>query len=384
MTNRLPCGPGIGRLAAAAAVLGALVLSGALVATPSGPALAQGQAALVKVDEVTVEPLSQTVDVIGRLVARRAGEVSARIGGPVERFLVEVGDRVEQDQVVAELNAARLQALRDSAASSLDAAKAGLATKRAELELAQQELKRLEGLKRSAAFSQANYEDTQRRVEIAEAAIAEARAAIAIAEAELALREIDLAYSRIRAPYGGVVTQRLTEVGAYVQTGSPVIYMLSDQELEIEADVPVRRLAGLRPGTTVRFRLDDETLYRATVRAIVPAENPLTRTRPVRFVPRFAERLPALANDQSVVVQVPVGPPREVVTVHKDAVLKRPDGDLVFVVVDGTAQPRPVSLGEAIGGRLEVLGGLEPGEAVVVRGNERLQPGAPVRINGAS
>ncbi len=384
MTNRLPNARGLVRPLAAVALVGTFLISGTLPLTPPGPVLAQGQAALVRVDEVTLEPLSQTVDVIGRLVARRAGDVAARISGPVERFLVDVGDRVESGQVIAEINAARLEALRDAAAGALDAAEAQLATNRAELKLAQQELKRFEGLKRSAAFSQANYEDAQRNVEIAEAVVAEARAAIVVAQAELALREIDLDYSRVRAPYDGVVTQRLTEVGAYVQTGAPLVFMISDQDLEIEADVPVRRLAGLRPGTPVRFRLNDETLYRAVVRAVVPAENPLTRTRPVRFATRFDGRPPALADDQSVVVQVPVGPPREVVTVHKDAVLKRPTGDLVFVVADGVAQPRPVRLGEAIGGRLEVLEGLQPGEDVVIRGNERLQPGTPVRINGAS
>ena len=176
----------------------------------------------------------------------------------------------------------------------------------------------------------------------------------------------------------------MTEAGAYVQIGDPVVNLVSDEELEIEADVPVQRLSGLLPGTTVEFRLEGPTLYRATVRAIVPAENPLTRTRPVRFVTRFDERLKTLANDQSVAVLVPIGAPREALSVHKDAVIKRPEGAVVFVVENDTAQPRQVRLGQAIGNRLEVLEGLSAGDAAVVRGNERLMPGAPVRVNGAS
>ena len=81
---------------------------------------------------------------------------------------------------------------------------------------------------------------------------------------------------------------------------------------------------------------------------------------------------------------IPVGEAREVVTVHKDAILNRPNGSVVFVVVDGQAMIRPVMLGESVGSRVAVSDGLAPGDLVVVRGNERLRPGQPVRHNGAS
>ena len=81
---------------------------------------------------------------------------------------------------------------------------------------------------------------------------------------------------------------------------------------------------------------------------------------------------------------MPLGPAREVLSVHKDAVTRRGEQSLVFVVEKEIAKMRPVQLGEAIGERFEVLGGLRAGDAVVVRGNERLQPNAKVRVgNGA-
>ncbi|MFQ5626432.1 MAG: hypothetical protein ACE5FM_07260, partial [Methyloligellaceae bacterium] len=58
--------------------------------------------------------------------------------------------------------------------------------------------------------------------------------------------------------------------------------------------------------------------------------------------------------------------------------------DMVFVVSGGTAQPRPIRVGEAVGGRFEVVSGLKQGETVVIRGNERLQPGIKVRIGKGS
>ena len=72
---------------------------------------------------------------------------------------------------------------------------------------------------------------------------------------------------------------------------------------------------------------------------------------------------------------MPTGAPRSVVSVHKDAVIKRGDQSIVYVVANGSAQLRRVRLGEAVGSRLEVLDGLNDGDLVVVRGNERLQPG---------
>jgi multidrug efflux pump subunit AcrA (membrane-fusion protein) len=67
-----------------------------------------------------------------------------------------------------------------------------------------------------------------------------------------------------------------------------------------------------------------------------------------------------------------------VTTVHKDAVVHQPDGATVFVVTDGAAESRPIRTGLAVGERIEVVAGLEPGETVVVRGNERLRPGQKV------
>lgn len=350
----------------------------------SEAALAQNDSARVRVDAVKTEPLDQTVPVIGRLVARQAGVVSARINGPVERFLVEVGDRVEVGDVIAVLTKDSLEARRDLAASQLAEAEAQVKTKEASLALARQEARRLEGLKESAAFNQSRYEDVQQEVAVARAEVAEAEANAQTYSAEMRLAEINLNYAEVVAPYPGVIAQRRTEAGAYLQVGDPVVDMIADGTLEIEADVPFRNVVGLEPGTAVRFGLDDGTKHWAIVRALVPEENPLTRTRTVRFVPEFGETLGPLAADQSVTVQIPTGAPRTVVSVHKDAVIKRGEQSIVYVVAKGSAQLRTVRLGEAVGSRLEVLDGLNDGDLVVVRGNERLQPGDKVSIDKES
>jgi RND family efflux transporter MFP subunit len=355
-----------------------------LAPAAAGPAAAQDQAMLVRVDTVKRVALSQTVPVIGRLVARQAGMVAAQVSAPVEMFHIEVGDRVETDQIIASLDDDILKARRDLVAGRLGEAEAKLAVKQAQLKLARQDFKRLEGLKKSAAFNQARFDDARQNVVIAGAEVHEAESAIASARADLELAEIALRDTAVRAPYAGTVIERLVEAGAYVQIGEPLVRMLGDRSLEIEADVPFQNLTGLAVGTEIAITLDDATRHTAVVRAMLPAENPLTRTRVVRLAPQFSETSRPLATDQSVTLQIPLGAERTVLSVHKDAVIRRRGQEMVFVIEDDETQARPVELGTAVGNRLEVRSGLADGDRVVVRGNERLKPGDKVRIDGAS
>lgn len=365
-----------------AVILAALALDGGIAPAPVWAQAPDG--ALVGVEKVRVEPLSQTVPLAGRLVSLRAGDIAARIPGPVAHIEVEVGDRVGKGYVLANLDNETLQAEVDMSQSELSEAQAELETWMAEKELALTELRRQEGLRKSVAFSHARFEDAQKKAGVAEARVGRARANVAIKRTTLQRRQIDLEYATIRAPYPGVIVRRYTEVGAYVDRGDKIVRIIADRALEVEADIPVNRLSGLPVGRNVEFTLDDGTKHVAKVRAILPSENPLTRTRTVRLVPDFSETNRPLAESQSAIVSVPVSDDREVVSVHKDAILKRPTGDMVFVVIDNKAMPRPVKVGEAIDGRLEIVSGLKEGEVVVVRGNERIQPGAKVRVEKGS
>lgn len=347
-----------------------------LMAMAAPPAWAQ-EAALVGVDTVREEPFSQTVQVIGRLVSRRAGAVAAQTRGPVLEMRVDVGDRVKQGEIIAVLVSDRTGAEKDLRAAELAAAEASLATARSELRLRQQELARIQGLRTSPAFSRGNFDDKRQEVAMVESGLAGAQAAVASARAQLRLAEIDLEDTRIVAPYSGVVTQRHTEVGAHVDVGDTVVSLLDDRNLEVEADVPAERIGGLVPGTPVTIHIDGRHV-RATVRAVVPEENPLTRTRAVRFALELGD-FPHLAANQSVTVELPAGVSRTVVTVHKDAILNRKGRTMAVVVTDDTAEIRPVRLGASVGSRFEVLDALKPGDVVVVRGNERLRPGQKIR-----
>ena len=375
------CGHGrVGRLLRTFAAVAIAVAAWLGVAAPE---VAAQQPAVVSVDEVRMEAMVQTVPVIGRLVARRAGEVAARTAGPVAQLLVAVGDRVNEGDPIAVLDTVRLRAERNRLAALVNEAQANLERLAAQAALHRQELRRLEGLRDSAAFSQSRFEDARQEVIIAESATGTAEAARVSAEARLSLAEIDLLWATIRAPYPGVITLVHTEVGAWLGVGQRVVSMVNDRDLEVEADVPSNRIEALDAGTPVSLVFDDGSEHAAVVRAVVPAENALTRTRQVRFTPRFAAVRKPLAVNQSATVVLPAGRSRQALTVHKDAIVRRQGQAFVYVAKDGQAQIRPVQLGTAVGGRFEVLGGLGPGEPVVVRGNERLRPGQQIAVGGA-
>ncbi len=359
-----------------------LLLVTALAMSGFDAAVAQDQPALVQVDEVRTEPLNQTRPVLGRIVTKQQGEVAVRVGGQVSSVAVDVGDQVEKGAPLVELDAEPVQYGLDLANAEYETALADQATAEAEIELLESELARLARLKKSAAFSKAQLEDKVRQIAVAKRRMSAATARLGQYQAKQRSSAKDLDDMVIRAPYAGVVSRRLVSPGAYVRPGDAVVSLIDDRSLEIEADVPVDQLEALTPGANLEVIIAGER-YGADVRAIVPEENPLTRTRAVRLTPEFGDETSGLAVAQSVTLEVPIGLTRDVMTVDKDGVIQRPNGAIVFLVKNQAATPQPVQLGAAVGGRFEVLGGLEEGDLVVIRGNERLQPGQAVTYPGA-
>ena len=338
----------------------------------------------VGIDAVISEAINQTVPVIGRFVARQTGVVAARINGPIGEIRAEVGDSVKAGDVIAVLvnDALKWQlALQKANQQQFGAA---VRTGKARIKLRRQELKRLERLKKSAAFSQARMEDKRQEVVVAESQLAEAQGRLNSAIANRKLAEINLYNATVRAPYSGVITKRHSEVGAYVKVGDPVVTLVDDTHLEIEAEVPATRTGGLKPKTKIQAFINRDTEISTVVRAVVPEENTQTRTLTVRFIPELSSYQGKMSANQSVTLQIPVNSAKSATTVHKDAIISRKGKTLVYLAKDSKATLRTVRLGEAVGIRFIVNSGLIPGDVVVVRGNERLKPGQKIRYKGSA
>jgi len=389
MTRRQPLPIRSSRRTIGAAVSIAAAVMLAAAAAPSRAAdKAPAPAMTVGVDAVVTESLRQTVPVIGRLVGRTSG-LAARVEGSIAELRVEVGDRVGKGDVIAVLVADQYKWEYELRKAEVAQFEAIVKTQKAKIALRRQEFSRLERLKESAAFSLARLEDKRQEVVVAESEAIEAEGRLASARASLGLAKTNLDNTAIRAPFDGAVAKRMVEIGVYVKIGDPLVTIVDDRGFEIEAEIPSQYTAGLAPRTPVAVTLAGGPTVTARVRAVVPAEDPQNRTRTARLIPEVPadpdDRPPGLQNlaaNQSVTLHVPIAADGDAVTVHKDAVITRDGGRVVYLVQGAEALARNVVLGDAVGNRFVVKAGLKPGDIVVVRGNERLRPGQKVIYDG--
>ena len=342
-------------------------------------ASSQERVSFVGVDKVISEPLLQTMPVIGRFIAKESGIVATRIAERVYKMMVQVGDRVEEGDVVAKLASDRLNSRIKLLLSDLRRMESQLAKEVANDKKMAQTHKRILALRSSNAFRKDREQDSERDLEITGEMVSRAKADIARANANLTMGQIALEDAKIIAPYQGVVVKRHTIAGNYVRVGDPIITLLNDTDLEIEADVPSIRALELKANTKVKAKLQNGLSFNAYIRAVIPQENSQTRALAVRLNISDGPHTRGLTGNQSVTLQIPIGKSTEVITVHKDAVIVKNGKKMVFIVKQGKVSIQPTKLGRAAGGRFEVLDGLKPGDVVVIRGNERLRPGESVK-----
>ena len=234
---------------------------------------------------------AQEVSVIGKIVARQSGDIAAQIGAPVSDVQAVGGDRVSQGDVLAIFNVDDRKADLASAEARVEVAIAELGVNKAALELEQAKLSRFERLKESAAFNASQYEDSQIEIRRLEAQLEVAKAQIATNKAAVDRILVDIERAKVTAPFDAVVVSRTAEVGDYVSAGQKLFTLVSVAELEIEADVPTDIAVSLKPGARVKASTRSGQNIDALARVVIPIENPLTRTRVVRFTVTQPENL---------------------------------------------------------------------------------------------
>ena len=353
-----------------------LVLTAATTA-----AFAQGRAAAVGVQEVEMRALAETVPVFAEIITARDGNVAGRVAGNVALVSVLAGARVETGDLLVELDDELLEIQVAQSEAQLAEAQAGIETARARVDRARIALERIEALRGGTAFSAGRFDDAQADFLEAEAQFFEAQAREKSAESRLAETRYRLERTTILAPFSGVVLEVNTIPGAFIQAGTPVVRLLDTDAFEVQANVPSRYTAFLTAGQVVAASTETGAELMLELRAVLPVEDPSTRTRAVLFSVTELSAVTDAAVGQSLTVEIPVGAARDVLSVPKDALVQGQGGWTVFVAADDQAQPRPVTLGVPLGDRYEVVSGLQPGDLVVVRGNERLRPGQAISAN---
>ena len=339
---------------------------------------AQGRATAVSVATVEARTLAETVPVFAEVATSRDGAVASRVAGNVQEVHVLAGARVAKGDLLVELNRDLLSIRAAQSEAELAEADARISTARVRVDRTNKILARVEALRGSSSFSEGRFDDAQSDMLEARSQLAEAQARKKSSEARVAETRYQLERSIITAPFAGVVIEVNTIPGAFIQAGSPVVRLLDTDVLEVIAGIPARYVTFLEPGQQMQASTETGVELTLQLRAILPIENPSIRTRDARFDALGLADIANVAVGQSLSVQVPVGAARDVISVPKDALVQARGGWTVFVAMDGKAQPRVVTLGVALGNRYEVLSGLQTGDLVVVRGNERLRPGQDI------
>ena len=323
--------------------------------------------------------------VTGDLRAARRVDVATREKGLVLELAVREGDRVEKDAVLARLDAELLELQLAAVRAQREPADAMVAERGLDLQKAQRDLEAVEALAAKDAANPKELADAKTAVAAARARLDEARGRMDVLDAEARTLEKRIRDTTIRAPFAGTVTARRTELGAWLAEGASVIELLSTSQLEVWLEVPQDLFGALtRQSGPIEVCVGSGgTSF--VVAGLVVVPDVAVRGRTFRLRGPVDAALP-LAPGMSVTALVPTEEKREMLTVHRDAILRNELGSFVYSVVPGgegrpaSAAPTPVEVLFQVGERAVVRAGrLQPGTDVVIEGNERLYPMAPIQ-----
>lgn len=310
---------------------------------------------LVTVEPVRSEQFVERIDAIG---TARANE-QVTLAAPVTERIIELnfgdGGFVRQGQVVAVLARGQQEAqLADAEARAREAAK---------------QLDRLDELRRRGFATNSAVDAQTAAAESARAQAAQARASI---------RD-----RIIRAPFSGYLSLRVISEGAIVQAGSEIATISDLSRIKLDFTVPETLLSAVRPGQAIDARAAafPDRRFSGRIDSIDPVINPQTRAATVRAILPNPDRklLPGMLLTVSI-----VSTSREALAVPELAVVGEGDRSYVFTVEDQVAKRVPVETGLRERGRIEIVGGLKPGQPIVTEGVVKLTDGQRVRVGGAA
>lgn len=364
--------------------LAALVV--ALVLPNAARAVAlQAPPSPVRVDAVREELVQEKRRVTGNVRAVRRAKVATQEAGLVLELLVREGAHVKTGEVLARLDAKRLQLELAVLASQELVSQALLAERQRDLERAQRDLDSLTRLAEREAANPKELDDARTSVSTSQARLEWARQDIEVTGARRKLLEDRIGDMEVKAPFAGTVVALRTEVGEWLVAGAAAVELVSSDELEVWLDVPQRDYAAVRaqPGS-IRIVADatGEPLVAESYRWIEEIDLEARTFRVIAPVPANA----ALAAGMSVTAEVPTAASGRHLTVANDAILRNEVGPYVYAAVPGAdgksqqAVPMPVEVLFRTKERAVVRSqALHAGMDVVVEGNERLYPTAPIQ-----
>lgn len=326
----------------------------------------------------------------GTVQARFSVGVGARVAGALEKVLVDVGDEVEEGQLLAQLDTTELSARLRSAQRAVTSARREVALARANLAKAQSDRdiarlrsERAKNLAASDIVSVADADDAEAAFRAAEANHRAARATIDVRQASLArlleerrVAEITLSYARITSPMKGVITRRALEPGATVGLERVLFQLVDPESLWVAALVDQSLVDQISVGQPATIRLRSGAEYSGHVARVALEADRVTREIEVDVA--FDRRPSRFAIHEQADATIH-GEEQRGLTTPSTAITHSGEDSDVFIVQDGIAQRRTVRLGTIGAQRALVRDGLAEGDVVIVdaqsaRAGQRVSP----------
>jgi RND family efflux transporter MFP subunit len=323
------------------------------------------------------------LDASGYVVARRQATLSAQIIGTVTFLNAEEGQHVREGDVIARVNDANYSAALRQAVAQQRQAKAAL-------DDAAPIYARYQRLRDQSAISTDAFENER-------AAYDATLTALSVAEATVAVAQSNENYTTVRAPFAGVVTDKVAQIGEIVSpaaagggdTRTGIATIVDMDSLEVEVDVSENYIDRVRAGEKASIVLNAYPDWQipASVIAVIPTADQSKGTVKVRvaieakdprILPQMGARVSFMTEENPA--QAGAAPRAAGITVPLDAVTSSGASGTVFVVHDDTVEARQVRLGLKTAQSVTVLSGLAPGERIATGDLARLHDGAKVKI----
>lgn len=305
----------------------------------------------VAVRSIVVESAARAAheEVVGTVQSRLRAAIEPKVSARIESLLVAPGQVIKAGDLIAQLDAREIQARLDQAM--------------AVHEQATRELDRARILLRQQSTAQSEFDAIQARERMALGAQNEAAAM--------------LAYTKVVAPFDGIITRKLAEVGDLAAPGKPIAEIEDPGALRFEADVPESLIGHVKLGAKLAVRIGVTTAaIEGAVVELAPVADRASRTFLVKIDLSPTENL---RSGQFGRVLVPMGESRSL-HVPLSALVVRGQLETVFVVEKQHAQLRLVRTGQRTDTEVELLAGVAPGESVVTEGAEQLRDTQPVTL----
>lgn len=357
----------------------------------------------IQTSRATEQPLTRFMRVTGTLTAQEQAEVAAEIAGRVVATPVERGTQiaagsdlvriatteVEAQAKEAEANAAQIEARLgqpDVAGFEIDRVPE-VASARGTYELAQADFERAKMLFDQKLVSQAEFdrsraqaENLRRQYEAARNGAEQQRQALAAARARVSLARKALADTVVRAPFDGVVSQRLVSVGDYVTRGTKVASVMRVNPLRVELTVPAQYIPSVAVGRAVSLEVDayPGKTFTGHVRYVSPDVRADSRALVVEAVVPNGDG--TLKPGLFATAQIEEASQTPGVIVPAVAVRTVSGTARVYVVAGDHVEERIVTTGQTIGKSIEITSGVKAGDVVAVSNFGQLADGVRVAI----